>query len=98
DLRSLSVEERVEQGLTLEKAGFETLQGWGADGEKVSKEWAEQKWKDQAWIETEYYSYLKRRVSRVYDPFQTLNLTTCRLLGKKFNATQIIVYDHTIPQ
>ena len=60
DLRSLSVEERAEQGLTVEKAGFETLQGWGEDGESVGKAWAEQQWKDQTWIETEYYSYVKR--------------------------------------
>ena len=60
DMRSLSVEERADKGLTLEKAGFETLQGWGEDAESVSKGWAGKKWNDQAWVETEYYSYVQR--------------------------------------
>lgn len=64
DMRSLSVEQRAEMGLTLEKAGFETLQGWGEDGESLAKGWAERKWEDEKWIETVYYPYVTRQVFR----------------------------------
>jgi hypothetical protein len=57
DLRGLSAED---WGLTLEKAGFEVVQGWGSDEEAIKAAWAQEKWKDKDWIEGEYYSYVKR--------------------------------------
>jgi hypothetical protein len=66
DMRSLTVEQRTEMGLTLEKAGFETLQGWGDGGEYVAKAWAEKQWKDERWIETEYYEFVKKSLSSAF--------------------------------
>ena len=60
DLRSLSAEQRAEMGLTLEKAGFEVLQGWGEDGENAAKAWAEREWDNEEWIKREYYSFVTR--------------------------------------
>jgi len=60
DLRKLSATERGNMGLTLEEAGFEAVQGWGLNGAGIQKAWGEGKWNDQSWIETEYYSYVKK--------------------------------------
>jgi hypothetical protein len=49
-------------GLTLEKAGFETLEGWIADGEEVGKGWAEKKWEDIDFVENVYKPYVQRSV------------------------------------
>jgi len=60
DLRSITVEDRAKMGLTVEKAGFETLQGWIADGEEIGKAWAEKKWENIDFIENVYKPYIQR--------------------------------------
>lgn len=62
DLRSLSVDERTAAGLTLEEAGFETIEGWIGGGEEIGKGWVEKKWEDLEWIEGVYKPYVKRSV------------------------------------
>jgi hypothetical protein len=66
DLRKLSATEREDMGLTLEKAGFEVVQGWGPDGESIQKAWGKGKWNDKSWIESEYYSYVKRNGAYIF--------------------------------
>jgi hypothetical protein len=60
DLRALSVAQRVEEGLTLEKAGFEILKGWGNNDKEIEKAWKARKWDDNEWIESDYYAYVKQ--------------------------------------
>jgi len=64
DLRGSSAAEREDWGLTLEKAGFEVVQGWGSDEEAINSGWAQGKWNDKDWIEGEYYSYVKRMLGK----------------------------------
>ena len=66
DLRRLSSAQREEMGLTLEKAGFEVVQGWGPGGGGISVEWEEGKWNDENWIKDEYYSYVKREGTNIF--------------------------------
>jgi len=66
DLRKLSATERENMGLTLEEAGFEVVRGWGPNGESIQKAWGERKWNDQSWIESEYYSYVKKCGGRLF--------------------------------
>lgn len=60
DMRGLSILDRHVRGLTLEKAGFEMLEGWGSEGESIANAWIQHKWDDVKWIETEYYSFVER--------------------------------------
>ena len=60
DLRGLSTAQQEEMGLTLEKAGFEVIQGWGPGGEDMEAAWEQGKWDDNSWIEGAYYTYVKR--------------------------------------
>lgn len=71
DLQGLSTAQREEMGLTLEKAGFEIIQGWGPGGEDMEVAWEQRKWNDKSWIEGPYYEYVKR-----YGSAQSLRLLT----------------------
>src|SRR5262245_26938650 len=51
DLRSLSPGHIAQLGLTLEKAGFEVLKGWGCQGEAIAKAWKQRMWEDKSWVE-----------------------------------------------
>lgn len=95
DLRSLSVKEREDMGLTLERAGFETLEGWIANGEEIGKGWAEKKWEDVDFIENVYKPYVQRSVPQSFIQICT-SLLFGRLLSEKFKATKIAIFDHTI--
>lgn len=64
DLRSVSANDRAKLGLTLDKAGFEILQGWGAGhGSDIGRELDAGKWKDADWIEKTYKPYVRRSVN-----------------------------------
>ncbi|KII88550.1 hypothetical protein PLICRDRAFT_41723 [Plicaturopsis crispa FD-325 SS-3] len=66
DMRSLRVDERQELGLTVMKAGFEALQGWGEEGDAVAKDWNERKWEDEAWVTSTYYPYVEKVLRAKY--------------------------------
>lgn len=80
DLRALSVTERVHMGLTLEKAGFEIVQGWGPFGEGMEAAWLQGKWNDDSWITDEYYSCVKRNGADLFSMVKTYT-DTCSLTG-----------------
>lgn len=61
-------------GLTLEKAGFETLEGWIADGEEVGKGWAEKKWEDIDFVENVYKPYVQRSVHTMHPSLYVLTI------------------------
>ena len=65
DLRGLSTAQREEKGITVDKAGFEIVQGWwgGPEGEKIKADWEQKKWDDESWIKGTYYDYVKRHGS-----------------------------------
>jgi hypothetical protein len=63
DLRGLSTDQREEMGLTVDKAGFEVVQGWGPGGEEMEAAWEQRKWDDESWIKGPYYDYVKRHES-----------------------------------
>jgi len=64
DLRGLSTAQREEMGITVEKAGFEVVQGWwGPGGEEMKAAWEQRKWDDESWIKGAYYDYVKRMIS-----------------------------------
>jgi hypothetical protein len=71
DLQGLSTAQREEMGLTLEKAGFEVIQGWGPGGEGLEAAWEQRKWDDKSWVEGAYYAYVKR-----YGSDRSLHLLT----------------------
>ena len=63
DLKGLSTAQREEMGITVEKAGFELVQGWGPGGEEMEAAWEQRKWDDESWIKGVYYNYVKRHGS-----------------------------------
>ena len=63
DLRGLSTAQREELGITVDKAGFEVVQGWGPGGEEMEAAWEQRKWDDESWIKGAYYDYVKRHES-----------------------------------
>ncbi|KIM49726.1 hypothetical protein M413DRAFT_115299 [Hebeloma cylindrosporum] len=67
DMRALSAAQREEMGLTLEKAGFEVVEGWGSGGEALKADWEQGKWNDESWIEGTYYEYVKRMISEKFN-------------------------------
>ena len=95
DLRSISSLERNEMGFTLDKGGFESMQGWGDDNDNVGKAWKERKWEAQEWIETEYYSYVERHVA--IHVFQVQPTDHCsRLVKHKLKATSVVAWNYTL--
>jgi hypothetical protein len=50
-------------GFTLDRCGFEIMQGWSDDGDNVAKAWGERKWEVQDWIATEYCSYVEKHIA-----------------------------------
>jgi hypothetical protein len=72
DLRGLSTAQREEMGLTLEKAGFEVIQGWGPGREDMEAAWEQGKWDDKNWIEGAYYPYVKKHGPDLYLRLLTL--------------------------
>ena len=74
DLRGLSPAQREEMGLTVEKAGFEYVQGWGSGGKEIEAAWEQGKWNDESWIQGAYYPYVKK-----YGSGRSLRLLTLNL-------------------
>jgi hypothetical protein len=77
-------------GFTLDKSGFESIQGWGKDIDTIGKAWEEGKWEVCEWIETEYYSYIERHVA--IHVFHVKSTDHCsRLIKHKLKATSVSV-------
>ena len=60
DLGGLFTAQREKMGITLEKAGFELIKGWGPGGEDIEAGWKQRKWNDESWILGVYYPYVKK--------------------------------------
>ena len=61
DLRGFATDQREAMGITVDKAGFEVVQGWwGPGGEEMKAAWEQRKWDDESWIKGPYYDYVKR--------------------------------------
>ncbi|SNX86424.1 related to 7alpha-cephem-methoxylase P8 chain [Melanopsichium pennsylvanicum] len=58
DLRGTSASDRQKAGLNVREAGFEILEGFGLA--ETAQGWADAKWQDPKWIETEYYNDIDR--------------------------------------
>jgi hypothetical protein len=82
-------------GFTLDKSGFESMQGWGRDVDNIEKAWKERKWEVREWIETEYYSYIERYVA--IHVFHVKSTDHCsRLIKHKLKATSVVAWNYTL--
>ncbi|KIM78062.1 hypothetical protein PILCRDRAFT_36252, partial [Piloderma croceum F 1598] len=82
DLRSLSSSQWSDAGFTLDRCGFEIMQGWSDEGDNVAKAWGERKWEVRDWIATEYCSYSTDHWSR--------------LIKRKLKATSSVAWNYTL--
>ena len=59
DIGGLSTAQQEKMGITLDKAGFELIKGWGLGREDIEAGWKQWKWNDESWILGPYYAYVK---------------------------------------
>lgn len=55
DLHGTSDVDRQALGFNTREAGFEIVDGWGLP-EQTPKEWKEEKWENDEWIQQQYYA------------------------------------------